>query len=72
MQRTDHYRLLEYVQPGPDPGPRVAEDVLVERFAAANAEHEPPPALDGGGRSGLGDDSGMDPHRRTDHRGGHV
>jgi hypothetical protein len=38
--------------------------VLVERFAAANAEDEPPPALDGGGRSGLGDDSGMDPRRR--------
>jgi len=30
------------------------------------------PELDGGGRSGLGDESGMDPRRRTDHRGGDV
>ena len=62
--------LLEHLQPHVGLGPAVAEDVLVERFAAADAEREPPVVQDAAGRRGLSDDRRMDPDRRTGDAGG--
>ena len=48
-------RLLEHLQAHVGLGPVVAEDVLVERLAAADAEVEAPPVQDRAGRGGLRD-----------------
>ena len=65
-------RLLEHLQPHVGLRPAVAEDVLVERLAAADAEREAALEQDGRRRGRLGDDRGVDPDGRARHRGRHV
>jgi hypothetical protein len=69
VQQPDQlHGLLQHLQPHPDRRPRVAEDVLVEGFAAAHAEGEAAFELHGRGRRGLGDyrrvDAGVHPCAR--------
>ncbi len=71
QQPDDLDGLLEHLLAHAHRGPRVAEDVLVERLAAADPQYELAVKLHGGGRGGVGDDRGMDAHRRTRHRGRH-
>ena len=52
--------------------PRVAEDVLVERLAGADAEPEAAVEEHLRRRRGLGDHGGVDAQRRAGHAGGHV
>ena len=52
-------------------GPAVAEDVFVERFAAADAEVEAALVHDAAGGGGLGDHGGMDADRRAGDAGRH-
>ena len=63
---ADHLdRLLEALLALDHPGPAVAEDVLVEVLAAADAEREAARQEAGGGGGGLGDDRRVDPGRRA-------
>ena len=64
-------RLLEHLQPHVGARPGVAEDVLVERLAGADAEDEPPLVQHGAGRRGLRDDRRVDPHGRAGDRRRH-
>ena len=57
--------LLEHLQPDVLARPAVAEDVLVERLAGADAQGEPAVELHGGGRRGLGHDRRVHPHGRA-------
>ena len=59
--------FLEHLQTHVGVGPRIAEDVLVERLAGADAEDEAALVLQGRRRRRLGDDGGMDAQRRTGH-----
>jgi hypothetical protein len=72
QRADDHYRLLEHLQADVGLGPRVAEDVLVERLAAAHAEPEPAFAEQhrAGGRR-LGDHRRVNPECRTGDGRGH-
>ena len=51
--------------------PGVAEDVLVERLAGADAEDEPALVQHRAGGGGLGDDRRVDAHGRAGDRRGH-
>ncbi len=65
-QRADDLDgLLEHLQAHVGLGPAVAEDVLVERLAAAHAEVEAPVEQHGARGGGLGDDRRVDAHRRA-------
>jgi hypothetical protein len=57
--------LLEHLEAHVDLGPAVAEDVLVERLAAAHAEVEAPLEQNGARGRGLGDDRGVDADGRA-------
>lgn len=71
MQCADHRdRFLELLQPDVGLGPRVTEDVLVERLTAAHAEHEPAVQLHCGRRCRLRDHGGMDAVRGARDGGG--
>ena len=65
-------RLLEHLQAHVGLGPVVAQDVLVERLAGADAEREAAVEQDGRRGRGLGDDRRVDAHRRAGHAGGDV
>ena len=63
-------RLLEHLEPHVGRRPGVAEDVLVERLAGADAEPEAAVEQDRRRRRGLRDDRRVDAHRRAGHAGG--
>ena len=62
---NDLDRLLEHLQPHVGLWPAVAEDVLVERLAAADAEGEVAVEQDLRGGRGLGDHGGVDADGRA-------
>jgi hypothetical protein len=70
-QPDDLDGLLERLEPDVGLGPAVAEDVLVERLARSDAEREAALVHNTAGGSGLGDDRGVDAHRRAGHAGRH-
>src|SRR5439155_1649956 len=57
--------FLEHVEALLRARPAVAEDVLVQVLAAADAEEETPGKQAGRRRGGVRDDRRMDPHRRA-------
>ena len=71
-QQPDHLdRLLEHLQPNVGLGPAVAEDVLVERLPAADAELEAALVQHAAGRRRLRDDRRVDADRRAGDAGRH-
>src|SRR5919112_1210327 len=66
----DLHGLFEHLQAGVDPGPAVAEDVLVEVLAAADPEPEAALQGQGGGGRGLGEDGRVDADRGAGDPGG--
>jgi hypothetical protein len=70
-QRAHHLdRLAQHLEPHVRLRPVVAEDVLVERLAAADPEVEAPAGHDGARRRRLGDDRGVDADGGTGDAGG--
>jgi len=70
-QQADHLdSLLEHLQAHVGLGPAVAQDVLVERLAAADAEPEAPLVHDRASRGGLRDDGRVDAHGGAGDAGG--